>query len=1022
MRALKFLSVLVAAILFAGTAHSVVNPDLAEVIYERASDNNRKSLSRIKRNGYSLDATDKQGNTALCRAIKENNRRAYDVLRVMGANTRHPCVQRVGMMKPAPTRMRPASVAKTASVSSGKYVYGTLGALTLGGATVAIAAGGGGGGGGSKGSAPAGGGDNPSSGGGDTPGSGGDNPSSGGGDTPGSGGGNDPSSGGGDTPGSGGDTPGSGGDDPSSGGGDTPGSGGDDPSSGGGDTPGSGGDDPSPVDWSARYKTNEYRQGNFLPMVKAAEAYGNLDKQNIQPEKVKVGIIDSGLYANNREFSGQNIRGYNYDHGPCRNGDRTNCWIWKNGSAQLFDNVGSSTPAERVLMSQEDFELWAADYPADYDWDLIKDTYDPLPNFSGMHGSHVAGIIAANRDGNGMHGVTNNAELVIVRRDMANLTEPAEDLIRDGVRVANLSLGVDATDLINAANINFIAATGQLDAYLPVYRRAHEAGIVLVIAAGNESQDQSNILSGVPLLPEFYNSTTGKTTYDTLINVVALDEDGKLASFSNKCGVTKNYCLAAPGTNIYSTGTFGIDYISMSGTSMATPVVTGAVAMIMGAYPYMSGSEVVSLLLESATDLSANDDGIADGVDEVYGHGLLNLENATQPQGTLSLVGGSAISGRKIDLNQSQIVVSSLFKNGFSRQMPRNMVAFDKYNRPFAVNPQVLVQQTHGGLRNFRRDLYAFSRPRPQRQISGADNVSFAFAASDNRNDGSLGMVEVSRSTDKGSSGFFFSESTKYQQQNYFEQALFNPYLALNQAYGVKNLYNYSPNLSFSFNLSAGENGLYDGDVSERDRDFDSLAYAADGSFSYKAADKLTLTAMGGMLYENDALLGMNGRGAFSIGDSNTVYAGLRLSYAPTADLTLSGAYYQGWTRSQNVASGLLSTSELQSDSFALDGNYRLNKTDVIGLQLSSPLRVRRGSAKLDLPVGRDNYSDEVYRRQYRLGLKPEAREYKFSLYHHTNLNEKMTLRSEFDMRLNPDHQKDADTDYRVMFGFNWNW
>ena len=756
--------------------------------------------------------------------------------------------------------------------------------------------------------------------------------------------------------------------------------------------------------------------------VKAAEAYGNLEKQNIQLEKVRVGIVDSGLYAANSEFAEQNIRGYNYDHGPCRNGDTTNCWQWKNGKAQLFGSDGSSTAVETVSMSQSDFDTWAADYPSDYDWDLIKDSFDPLPNYSGMHGTHVAGIVAANRDGRGMHGVTDNAELVVVRRDMANLATPAEDLIRDGVRVVNLSLGVSATDLINASTIRALAVTGLLDNYLPIYRRARENEMVLVIAAGNEHHDQSNILSGVPLLSEFYDSNTGKSTYDTLINVVALGDDGKLASFSNKCGVTKDYCLAAPGSNVYSTGSYSINYISMSGTSMATPVVTGAVAMIMGAYPYMSGAEVVSLLLETATDLSANDDGVADGVDEVYGHGLLNLDNATRPQGELSLISGAVVSGRKISLQQSQIVVPALFKNSFSRQMPRNMVAFDKYNRPFAVNPQSLMQQTHSGLRNFRRDLYAFSRPRPQQQIAGADRVSFAFAASDNRNDGSLGLVEISRSSEKGSSGFFYSESTRYQRQDYFEQALFNPYLALNQAYGVKNVYNYSPNLSFSFNLTAGENGLYDGDVNERDRDFDSLAYAADSSFSYKATDKLTLTAMGGVLYENDALLGMNGSGAFDMGDSKTVYAGVRLSYAPTKRLTLSGAYYQGWTRSQNAASGLLSASELQSDSFALDGNYRLGKADVVGLQLSSPLRVCRGSAELNLPVGRDNYSDEVYRRQYRLGLKSQAREYKFSLYHRATLNEKMALRSEFDMRLNPDHQKDAATDYRVMIGFNWDW
>ena len=115
-----------------------------------------------------------------------------------------------------------------------------------------------------------------------------------------------------------------------------------------------------------------------------------------------------------------------------------------------------------------------------------------------------------------------------------------------------------------------------------------------------------------------------------------------------------------------------------------------------------------------------------------------------------------------------------------------------------------------------------------------------------------------------------------------------------------------------------------------------------------------------------------------------------------------------------------MQTSRLASDSFALDGHYRYNKTDVVGLQISSPLRIYSGSARFNLPAGRDNYSDRVYREQFSASLKPEAREYKFALYHAREINEDMNFKAEFDMRLNPDHQKNAETDYRLMLGFNW--
>ncbi len=142
---------------------------------------------------------------------------------------------------------------------------------------------------------------------------------------------------------------------------------------------------------------------------------------------------------------------------------------------------------------------------------------------------------------------------------------------------------------------------------------------IFVWAAGNESNSESGALSALPIAFPDLNGH--------FVNVVALDNSYNLAWYSNQCGVTQNYCIAAPGT-AWKTDTQGY----ASGTSFATPVVSGAIATIKEAFPYMNASEITALLFTTATDLGET------GIDEVYGWGLLNMEKATQPVGTPRIV------------------------------------------------------------------------------------------------------------------------------------------------------------------------------------------------------------------------------------------------------------------------------------------------------------------------------------------------------------------------------------------------
>ncbi len=977
MKICKLLGMVAVAVCFMHTADAAIDAEaLSASIYNHARFGNKLALERLKRNGYSLDATDARGNTPLCTAIVRKDRKAYALLRQMGANPDHACVKRLE--------------AAAHPVRSDKFVWEVgpttyLGAAVLIGGGVAIAASGGGGGGGGSGSNSG----NSGSGGGE-----------GGGSGPGGGEGGGSGEGGGVIEG------------------------------GGEGEPDPGEDQPLSADY---FKNAEYNDGGFLRHINAAEAYarfytangtGGL-KSGLAP--VKVGIVDSGVYGAHPEFAGKSVTGHNFDYGPCsKSGNSVNCWKWASSykvGGTTYQNVTYLVTSEGDVYltriddgSKAKYDAWASKYEDGYDWENLSQSsigFYPGSDPSQQHGTHVAGIIAANRDGNYMHGVAfENAQLTAARWDMMSpMDVPVEELISDGAKVINFSLGIDANDVYNASTIKQHASA--IKDALEAARYQAESQVVFVFSAGNESYEQPGIMNGIPLLDEFKDSLKNLFVTVVALGSSASEKTLELADYSNACGAAKDYCIAAPGTDIMSsvTGGYGIK----DGTSMAAPVVTGSIAFLMGAYPYMTPQEVVQLIFETADDLGAP------GVDEIYGHGQLNLGAATRPQGDVEVPTGESVNGAGVLAKATTMTVPAVFKSAMMAKMPRSVTVFDKYKRPFAMPMASFVHATHNNDRNFKNDLYAFSRYQPKQTVRSGGNLAFAYAPAVMKTSaGGLGTMEVEYTGNQNTTGFYYTENTAYNNQNYFDKTLSNPFLAMNAAYGVYNRYNPVSSLGITMGFSTGENGLYDGSRDENDRDFDNRAYAFDSAVSFQATDRLTVTAMSGVLYEDGALLGLNGTGGFDVGDSNTYYAGLKLSWSPLRNLFLSGAYYQGWTDGGRLASNLMQTSRLASDSFALDGHYRYNKTDVVGLQISSPLRIYSGSARFNLPAGRDNYSDRVYREQFSASLKPEAREYKFALYHAREINEDMNFKAEFDMRLNPDHQKNAETDYRLMLGFNW--
>jgi subtilisin family serine protease len=240
-----------------------------------------------------------------------------------------------------------------------------------------------------------------------------------------------------------------------------------------------------------------------------------------------------------------------------------------------------------------------------FNGNLGRGSNDPMDDDG--HGTHVAGTIAALRNGVGVTGVAPNAKIMPLK--VKNPTPPTFDdyhnsvaqairyAVDNGARVINMSIRT-LPDLFSPT-IYFgsrpVAAIQDALAY------AASRNVIAVMAAGNSQESAS--FSGypeeaaVPLYPARYSTMYG-------LSVGALDRNGQIASFSNYAGTSPSqHQVMAPGVDVYSTlpgGTYG----ELSGTSMASPHVAGVVALMVGANPRVTSNQVRSIVTSTSQRLT----------------------------------------------------------------------------------------------------------------------------------------------------------------------------------------------------------------------------------------------------------------------------------------------------------------------------------------------------------------------------------------------------------------------------------
>ena len=205
------------------------------------------------------------------------------------------------------------------------------------------------------------------------------------------------------------------------------------------------------------------------------------------------------------------------------------------------------------------------------------------------HGTHVAGIIAGIRDnGLGMKGIASNVKIMVIRavpdgderdKDVANAIRYA---VNNGARVINMSFGKGTSP--------------HREAVEAAIKLCEEKGVLLIHAAGNEALN----IDKTPRYPTSIYLENGKRSpYFLNVGATALNRDKEfVAPFSNYG--KHNVDIFAPGVDIYSLAPDN-GYAVNSGTSMASPMVTGLAALLMSYYPDLSASQIKDIILESAS-------------------------------------------------------------------------------------------------------------------------------------------------------------------------------------------------------------------------------------------------------------------------------------------------------------------------------------------------------------------------------------------------------------------------------------
>ena len=643
------------------------------------------------------------------------------------------------------------------------------------------------------------------------------------------------------------------------------------------------------------------------------------------------------------------------------------------------------------------------------------------------HGTAVSAVAVGNRDGTGIHGVAFDANLRFITHPGLSAGSPhyqpldiseaalIDKEIRDIAEILahpinlapiiNYSFGYNGA--ISLYDHTELMRLKPIAAALAQTGKDHADKNIVVWAAGNAGGrrleggtaaifDSPEISPGLGVaFPELRSH---------VLAVVALDQDGTIAGYSNHCGIAKSFCLAAPGSRIVTAGVVTeSSYVAFSGTSFAAPIVSGALAVLRqffrnddGTYQ-LGNTELVTRLLETA-----NKTGIyADS--DIYGQGLVDLDAATRPVGVVMT--GLASDPASSPLAESRISVSGNAFGALQQSLAGvTVTGFDALGAPFAqANTALINTPSHSsGIARHK----TFDAPLATSPYRNHDEWRLSLTLYNDDPTADLKLASknwwVSFGHHGGQSlGLYHQPSSRFIAQGFNDPIAFTaPYLSLVRS---------GPGLGWINKMGASGNlglSLMHG-TAKFDQQYSLDSEKGTGILlDYQFADS-GISLQTGAVYEPEGFLGAQLQGGFGDANAATWFVGVNSSWAfgEKRNWQLLGSAYLGNTRPQIEKTGLLQDADaMLSSSFSLGvaGTSIWQQNDWFGVRIWQPLRVEQGEAKLRMPVGRTKYG-QVLHQDHEISLAPTGRNLKMETSYRLPVNYG-ELQTSVGVEKNPQH------------------
>ena len=674
--------------------------------------------------------------------------------------------------------------------------------------------------------------------------------------------------------------------------------------------------------------------------------------RELSGDGVKIGIFDTGVNPNHSEFSGKTFSGYNY----------------QDSNTIIQDQNG--------------------------------------------HGTHVAGTIIANKDNTGMQGIAYGVTSIVsyqIFRDngvftgQSSVSDASTRSISANAKVVNHSWGTSTTN--NSFSKSYLDIFHSTE--ITGYQNMVNNDIIQVWATGNDGYATPNLQAQLP-----YHYSNLKELW---IAVTGIDSNGTEYSAANRCGIAADWCIAAPAVSVISTDEdHTSEYQNYSGTSMAAPHVTGAIAILIEAFPTLSAEQIVDRLFATASTSGLTDRDGNSYSSSVFGHGKIDLDAATKPIEVLALSSPSnnlnnssnnSNNSTFHDVNNSKIIFSSAFGNKISKnnmlmknvnlaeKFSETVVVFDTFdNAAFFVNLNSFIDISE--YRDINLENLLLLNDISEKRIFLSQNIYVDFVENHNNyndnivsdlNDNYFNNLTLNYTNERYKLSYnysydkeyYFLFSEKIANNMYKNNAFINPFIAMNgESHSLDYKHKIFDNVSYSLFV-------------EKQIPYEYYTDNFNQKMSYLVSTKIKFTnnknifeTEHGFFNEPTSFIGTVSSGAFDIEKSKTNFLGLTYTYKSKTNRILLNYFYADTKVKIDNKSMFSNFNNIKSTSWSIGLEKFLNNNydEMISFLLYQPLRVESGSFSLYIPKYSDSLGNIFYSEsQYELEADKKELNYEIS-------------------------------------------